>query len=298
MALVADIHHGQDHGTKLGTAALPLLGRFRDFVAQAAPDLVVELGDRINDVDAETDLRLTREVAAAFRGINVRRAHVLGNHDNHAIDRRAAEGAMGVSFESWSLDANGFHVVLWNAATSLAGGGGFRFAPEDLAWLERDLAATGLPAIVCTHVPLDGGSMVGNYYFEDAPAGCASYHDGTAARAVIEASGKVVLCLAGHTHWNARHTIDGVHYVTIHSLTESFTTPGRPCGAFGLLDIGEVITVEVFGHDPILHRLPLRRPGEHWVKPIRRAPAVVEPARVLESPELPPRGKASGPPRF
>jgi hypothetical protein len=52
--------------------------------------------------------------------------------------------------------------------------------------------------------------------------------------------------------------------VTLQSLTESFTTPGRACGAFGLLEIGETIDVTVFGLDPIRLRLPLRRLGAHW----------------------------------
>ena len=100
--------------------------------------------------------------------------------------------------------------------------------------------------------------MIGNFYFEKAVPRGAHYVEGAAARDVIERSGNVIACLAGHTHWNARNTIDGVHYITIHSLTESFTTHPYPTGAFGILSIDESLTVEVFGRDPALHRLPIK----------------------------------------
>jgi predicted phosphodiesterase len=269
VALIADIHHGEDSGTKLGTAALPLLARFREFVAEAGPDLVIELGDRINDVDPETDRRLTRDVVQAFAPMNTRRAHLLGNHDNHALARAEAEAAMGVSFASWSCDIEGHHFVFWNAETCLLGRDGFELPEADLAWLAEDLACTDMPTIVSTHVPLDSGSMIGNYYFESRYRGFAHYRNGDRAREILERSGKVVLCLAGHAHWNALNTIDGIPYVTVQSLTESFTTPGRACGAFGLLEIDEAIDISILGLDPVRLRLPLRRLGSHWHSPTR-----------------------------
>src|SRR4051794_37865915 len=63
IAIIADIHHGADHFTKKGTAAMPLLAEFNRFVADAEPALVVELGDRISDSNRESDLVLEREVA-------------------------------------------------------------------------------------------------------------------------------------------------------------------------------------------------------------------------------------------
>lgn len=62
LAIVADIHHSADSLTKKGSAALPLLRDFVRFVADTKPDAVIDLGDRISDVDRETDLLLVREV--------------------------------------------------------------------------------------------------------------------------------------------------------------------------------------------------------------------------------------------
>jgi hypothetical protein len=263
IALIADIHHGVDMGTKLGSAALPLMQPFVDWVNAIQPDLVVELGDRINDLDKDADLKWTRDVAHAFTAVQRPCVHILGNHDANQLSRTESEEVVQTPFASHSRDVQGYHLVFWNSAVQVVDGG-FHLAPDDLRWLEADVAATALPTIIFSHLPLDNGSMIGNFYFEKiAPKG-AHYAEGAAVRDVIERSGNVIACLAGHTHWNACHTIDGIHYITIHSLTESFTTHPYPTGAFGILAIDEYLTVEVFGRDPALHRLPLKPLGYHW----------------------------------
>lgn len=273
LALIADIHHGPDIGTKIGSAAVPLMRDVLPELKAVNADAVIELGDRINDVDHDADIALQREVAEHFGLAGLKAAHLLGNHDNHQISRAEAENAFQRSFDSHSFDANGFHIVIWNAHSRLAytrasqvtaETRGFHFAPGDLDWLRDDLAATDLPTVICTHAPLDGGSMVGNYYFETLPQFGGYLEDGPAAREIIERSGKVVLCLAGHTHWNAVNVIDGIPYVTIHSLTESFTTNGKPTGAWGVAEIGENVDVQVFGRDPARFILPRRDLHSHW----------------------------------
>lgn len=263
IALIADIHHGIDMGTKLGSAALPLMRPFVDWVNAIQPDLVVELGDRINDRDKDADLEWTRDVAHAFTAVRRPCVHLLGNHDFNQLSRSESENAMQTTFASHSRDAQGYHLAFWNSAVQFKDGV-FQLAPEDLTWLASDLAATALPTIIFSHLPLDNGSMIGNYYFEKVVPSGAHYADGAAARDIIERSGKVIACIAGHTHWNARSTIDGVHHIAVHSLTESFTTHPHPTGAYGILSIEDALTVEVFGRDPALHRLPIKPPGYHW----------------------------------
>lgn len=263
LGVVTDIHHGLPTGTKTGAQALPLLRGVGRWADDAGIDLVIDLGDRINNLAREDDLRLTREVAQVFAQFKTPRAHLLGNHDNHAMSREDAEAAMGVSFASWSCDRQGFHLVFWNADTHITAEG-LRYAAAELDWLEADIQATQLPTVVFTHVPLDEGSMIGNFYFERYFAGLAYYANSAAVREVLERSGKVVLCVAGHTHWNTRNTIDGIHYVTVQSLSESYTTWPHATGAHALLELGEDIRIDVFGRDPMGMRLPMRARGQHW----------------------------------
>jgi hypothetical protein len=123
--------------------------------------------------------------------------------------------------------------------------------------------------------------MKGNFYFEKEYAHHGAYPEaqGAAIREVIERSGKVLLCMNGHAHWNAYHSIDGTHYVTIPSLTESFTTWPHANEAFATLRISDCIEIEVFGRTPLFYRLPLKARNEHWLNVHKDySPAFIRPA--------------------
>jgi len=267
LAIVADIHHGAPKLTKRGDRSLDLLDRFLGFCADYGPDMIIDLGDRINDQDRETDRRLLAEVAARFRGLNTPHAHLDGNHDSDFLlpeDNTAALGTAGHT----SRDLNGFHLVFWNASTKIPRPEPFRASEADLAWLAADLAATDLPTVVFSHVPVSGASMVGNYWFQNKPEH-ATYPNAAEARAILEASSRVVLCVAGHVHWNSLHQAGAIPHITIQSLTESFTTGGEPAGAWATLEIGSgEIRWQTFGLDPIGVTLPLRQPEHRWVTPL------------------------------
>src|SRR5215831_15381059 len=119
IALIADIHHGVDQGTKLGSAALDLMQPFVDWVNAIQPEIVVELGDRINDIDKEADLKFTRDVAHAFTAVQRPCVHILGNHDNNQLSRAESEGVMQTTFVLHSRDVQGYHLVFWNSAVQL-----------------------------------------------------------------------------------------------------------------------------------------------------------------------------------
>jgi Icc protein len=266
LAFVTDIHHGADYGTKLGQSALPLVQRFRNWCAAESPDLAIEMGDRINNVAHDPDMHLSAEVGAAFAGFPVGITHLLGNHDCHALTVQEAEAAVRQSLRSHSRERNGFHLVFWNANVHKHAANGYVASQADLDWLARDLASTDLPSVVCSHVPLDGGSMVGNLYFEKgSSAGHGGYANSEAARAIIEASGKVVLCVAGHTHWNALSIVDGTVYVTVPSLSEGFMSWPNPAAAWAGCELDQDIRIRIYGEAPAEYRLPMRKLGQHWV---------------------------------
>lgn len=263
IAIVTDIHHGAPKLTKRGDRALDLVDQFLDFCADYGPDLIAELGDRINDQDRETDRRLLAEVAAKFRGLNTPHAHLDGNHDSDFLLPSDNAEAVG-SGRHESRDVNGYHLVFWNASTKIPRPEPFRASDDDLAWLAQDLAETDLPTIVFSHVPFGGASMIGNYWFQNTPDH-ATYPNAAEIRSIVEASDRVILCVAGHVHWNSLHRVNAIPHITIQSLTESFTTDGEPAEAWATLEIGDgQIQWKTFGRDPIDMVLPLRQPGEGW----------------------------------
>lgn len=267
LAVVTDIHHGRASLTKMGPAALGLLDRFVGFANDWGADMVVDLGDRITDRDNATDRALTADVAAVFQRVSAPRRHLLGNHDLEFMTAAEGEELLGVPLSSESFDLNGFHLVFWQADAHVDKQRGFSLPQTDLDWLAADLAATSLPSIVFTHVPLDGAAMTGNYWFE-ANRRYATYAETAAIRRVITGSGKVVLCLAGHVHWNKANVVDGIPYLSLQSLTESYTTAPEPAAAWSTVEVGDGIHWCCHGADPMEMRLPLRPPGRRWTPPL------------------------------
>jgi Icc protein len=264
LALVTDIHHGLPTKTKRGDEALPLLHKFVDFANDWGADLVVDLGDRISDKDNATDRSLTADVAGAFQRVNIPCRHLAGNHDLEFMTREDVEELLGTSLTSGSVDINGFHLVFWQAGVKYDRQDGFALTDGDIQWLVDDLAKTDLPAVVFSHVPLDGASMTGNFYFE-ANQHCAQYSETSEIRRVLREAGNVVMCVAGHVHWNKANSVDGIAYLSLQSLTESFTTAPATAGAWSTIEIGEDIHWQCHGADPMDVRMPR---GHGWVSPL------------------------------
>jgi len=122
---------------------------------------------------------------------------------------------------------------------------------------------------VFSHVPLDGGSLRGNYWFQNNEiyGGPANVEE---IQAVFRDAGNVVLSVAGHVHRNQLNTIDGVHHVTVQSLSDSYNTAGAACGAWATIEVGErSITWTTHGLDPISMTLPRKAVGSHWEPPLQ-----------------------------
>lgn len=264
LAFVADIHHGEDHFTKVGSAALSLTGEFRRFVAETRPDAVIDLGDRISDVDHATDLRLEREVAEAFAPITAPRFHICGNHDRDHLSVAENEEILGQPLGHRTVDLGDWRLVLWAADSRIHRPGGFVLREADLIWLAATIEAADRPLVVMSHVPVSGHGQTGNYYFERNPAS-STYPGAERVRAVLARAKVPMVCIAGHVHWNTLTTVDAIPHFTLQSLTESFTTLPEPAGAFALLELGDTIAWTVHGQDPFTARIDAEQTLRRWM---------------------------------
>lgn len=272
VAVVADIHHGADHGTKLGSTALPLLAEFARFVADARPDVVVDLGDRISDRDRDTDLALQRDVADAFRAIQTPIFHICGNHDRDHLDVADNAAILGQDLGHMTLDIGGWRLVLWRADSRIRrpardNSFGFALAESDLLWLAAVVQQADRPLAIMSHVPLSGHAQTGNYYFERNPD-LSTYPGADRARAILRLARVPVICLAGHVHWNTLTTVDAIPHLTLQSLTESFTTHPAPAAAWGLLELDTTISWRVLGQDPFAAQLDTATTARRWITPL------------------------------
>jgi 3',5'-cyclic-AMP phosphodiesterase len=268
LCLVTDIHHGTDNFTKKASAALPLMAEFAQFVADAKPDAVIDMGDRISDVDTETDLRLEREVAEAFKLVSAPIFHICGNHDRDHLSVADNAEILGQNLSNQTVDLGDWTLVLWRADTFIHRPGGFVLPEADLLWLAGVVRTATKPLAIFSHVPISGHSQAGNYYFERNPDSSTYPGADARVRAILSTARVPVTTIAGHVHWNTLTIIDGLPHFTVQSLTESFTTAPEPAGAYALLELDSHIDLKVFGLDTFSARLSAEETLRRWVAPL------------------------------
>ncbi len=186
-------------------------------------DFLIELGDfKDQGRDESQTLGYLQAVETLFRGFKGPRYHVLGNHDMDRLSKAQFQSRIentGIAAEKtyYSFDQFGRHFVVLDANFRSDGKpydhGNFKwteaFLPEaELAWLRADLTATRLPTVVFIHQLLDGD--------EGAPF----VRNAAAARAILEASGKVRCVFQGHEHAGRYAVRKGIHYYTVKGIIE------------------------------------------------------------------------------
>ena len=131
----------------------------------------------------------------------------------------------------------------------------------------KTMPTTNAPATSGSVIPLDGASMTGNYYFQANPQ-FGGYRNVDRAQKVISEAGVVALCVAGHVHWNNISRVDGIPYVSLQSLTESFTTQDEAAASWATLTLDERLHWRGHGADPIELTVNLGGVGRRWTPPL------------------------------
>ncbi len=264
IALVTDVHFGpratfDGKLRKLSHEAPRLLAEVVERLRlDVRPDLLVNLGDDLEDESRELDLARYLDCQASLRRAGCPVLNVVGNHDSVHLgvaDLNRAWGREGNLY--YSLDFMGFHLVVLQ--TTEVKDVDVRLDAPQLAWLERDLADTSLPAIVFMHHPASEQDLDDSRWFARAPH-LALVRERRELRGVLERSGKVRVVFNGHVHRNHLDVIRGVTYVTLQSLIENLDddAPGRPAAAHAVVTLTrERAVVRVHGHDPARYQIDL-----------------------------------------
>lgn len=215
------------------------------------PDLLVNLGDDIEDEHREADLARYGECQEILRTAKAELVNVAGNHDTIHMGQAdlnrfwRREGPL-----HYSLDRGGFHLVVLH--TLEAKDVDVRIPPAQLAWLRDDLARTALPTVVLMHHPASEQDLSDSFWFHAAPH-LALVREREELRSILEESGKVRAVFNGHVHRNHLDVIRGIPYVTVQSLIENLDddAPGRPAASHAVAHLeARRITVRVHGADP------------------------------------------------
>lgn len=264
-ALITDEHFGpkaffDGKLRKLSHEAPRLTRAFVERMNQfERPDLVVNLGDVIEDENREADRERYAEFVQILSGLDAPVLHVAGNHDQIGLthdDLRGLWGHEGPLF--YSRDIGGVHFSILN--TQEIKDVVIRLPAEQIAWLKDDLGKATAPVVVLMHHPASDQDLAGNRWFEKAPNICR-IAERKELRRVIEESQKVVAVFNGHVHWNHLDVIENIPYFTLQSLIENLDedAPGRPAASHAVCDLEpRRLSVRVSGEENLRYQFELR----------------------------------------
>lgn len=231
-AVVTDIHYGPDVRGKLGTTALSCVQDFRKAACDFNADFIARLGDDITSQGPKRDLHDTQTIEQEFAKACTPVHFLDGNHDGRHIGQRNL---------SYYKDYNGHRFIFWNPNVRLPSPIGLFLPDKDIKWLKSVLDKTSTPTIVFSHIPLDNepDDNRRDLHFNRHVGMSSYYPQGPQVRKIMEDSGKVILCMAGHRHVDQIKTINGIHYITQQALTEDVREidETKPYNAQGFLEI-------------------------------------------------------------
>lgn len=264
IGVLGDIHHGRNSGETAGEIALPLLSKILAEIQNAGVDLIVDLGDRINDQSPSDDKRLTAEVGASFAHLTAPRFHILGNHDTVNLDRSEIDAALGLNSDSVVVRKDDWDLVMWSPVIRKNDRGKPFAGDPDLAWLEDNVSSESR-TIVFTHFPLDRQDSEDNWYFHNYPH-LATFANLDSVASILQRKAGLVAVVSGHSHWNSLCTRHDVHFIGLPAVSSTFAT-GEADAAWTLIELNTELSISVHGRKPRDYRLPIRVKGTRWATP-------------------------------
>ncbi|MBX9693984.1 MAG: metallophosphoesterase [Cyanobacteria bacterium] len=263
VVIISDILYGTDKPRdgqlkSLPSRALSLLRYLINRISnEIRPAFVIQLGNSIENEDAEEDEENYSTIVDAFKQLTVPFYHVLGDNEQANLSSEQLGSLLRYPKFYYSFDSGECHfVVLFASAKAHTD---IHIDPEQQKWLAEDLLATAKPTIVFSHHPLDEQEMYGNYLFEEKPELCF-VEERAEIREILARSGKVKCVFSGHAHWNNLQEHDGIPYVTLQSLVENVAKTGKTASeSFTVLTLSErEIDVDVQGLDPAGYRFSIK----------------------------------------
>jgi len=253
--IVTDVHYADidTRGTRHYRDSLAKLTECVDLMNAQKVDFLVHLGDfkDLHPADdrqsaADNTIADLRLIEGIFQRGRAPRYHVLGNHDEDCVSKaqflaNVKNSRIPADRSYYSFDRHGLHFVVLDA-NYLADGtdydcGNFDWRhpnvpPEELAWLEADLAGAPGPVVGFIHQRLDGA---GDLHVDNAAE----------VRHVLEASGKVLAVFQGHHHAGGYSRLEHIHYYTLKGMIEG---PGPDTSAYAVVEVLPNRTIVVTGY--------------------------------------------------
>ena len=223
--MVTDLHYAAlgVRGGRHYRDSIRKLDEAVDLFNMRKPDFAIELGDlKDNSGGRDESIRRLEEVEKAFARFNGPRYHVVGNHDCDCITpseffSRTPNGGKTMDKGWYSFVCGGVTFIVldgcftgdmkhYNRSNPWTDA---NIPPEQLAWLERELAAARRHVVVFVHQRLDPASER-HHLMKNAEL----------VRKTLETSGKVRAVVMGHQHNGGNSEVNGIPYYTLRAMVE------------------------------------------------------------------------------
>lgn len=197
--------------------------RLHEFTKRAAADkvdFIIQLGDFCRPV--EQNRRLLQILGST--GLPV--YHLLGNHDMDEASKEEMLKWLHLKNSYYAftcgavrfivLDANFIHregcSVDYSRARYRREPGAYPYIPDDeMAWLERELMASGYPIVIFSHQSLENGFRNRGVSNKGAVHALIS--------SCRKKGKKILCCINGHDHSDSVEILDDVYYFTVNSIS-------------------------------------------------------------------------------
>lgn len=230
--LITDIHYGKNtqQPDEQGVLRVRSYGsQFEQALPMLVPlledhDLVMNLGDLIEDESLEKDTARYNEAHQFLADAGTPVKHVLGNHDVKNMSRFSLaeinnEGDTFYSFEMGGL----LHIVLDPVRETFPEDEDQELQPilpeEQVLWLEKTLDQADKPSLIYIHYGLDEECVTTSDYFMKKPKK-ALVRNREEVRTIMERSKKVLAVFNGHTHFYHHSIIHGIEYINVPGFSE------------------------------------------------------------------------------
>lgn len=232
IGLISDVHCGPNRETRVGEQAIREIEAFVSSMNDGfRPDVVIELGDRVLDVDKETDLANQVKVQTAFRELECPVIHVLGNHDMVHLSAVENEAIFGQVMHCASVDIAGVHIAILNTCDPVIDGIGGHVSQEQLKWLKSDLTASKMPTVIACHHALGYQDISTNWLFHSVES-LAYVDNRDEVWEVISRHKQVLAVFNGHLHWSSMEVVGCIPVFSVDSPVDTWRTSGTAPGSY------------------------------------------------------------------
>jgi 3',5'-cyclic AMP phosphodiesterase CpdA len=214
VGLITDLHFGN-----LAPDGIDRFKVFKKAVERERPHHVVQLGDFCFGEES------AKKLMDEWNNLKPPKYHVLGNHDMDKNTKAGIQKFWGMENRYYYIDQNGWRFIVLDMNHLKKGDeyipyGNANFYvdssmrtwpdPEQLAWLDKTLAESKLPAIIYTHQPIGHRP---NSPQQRPLLDIIKKHTTKPNRPKTHA----VICGHEHKDWHLEH--DGVHHICINSAS-------------------------------------------------------------------------------